>query len=94
MFTRMTNWKTKETDVEAIQSNVERKRAEILAVPELLALNVVWKEDGSGVTIAVYESEAAANAASTQIQAIWGDLASMFSAQPETATYSKAIILK
>lgn len=92
MFTRMTSWKG--NDASIVRSSVEGKREEILAVPGLMACYVVWNDDGSGVTFAVYESEAAAVAAAAQIQAIYADLASILTAPPETATYSGMIHLK
>ena len=94
MFTRMTTWKGKASETASIKSNVEAKRADIAAVPGLLACHVVWNDDGSGVTFAIYESEDAANTASAQIQAIWADLATLFTAPPETVTYTQALHLK
>ncbi|MEM1075969.1 MAG: hypothetical protein AAGB07_03520 [Pseudomonadota bacterium] len=92
MFARMTSWKS--NDASIVQSSVESKREEILAVPGMLACYVVYNEDGTGVTFAVYESEAAAQASAAQIQAIYAELASIFTAPPETVTYSGTIHLK
>lgn len=92
MFTRMTTWKA--NDTATVRSTVEAKREQILAVPGIVSCHVVWNADGSGVTFAVYESEAAATASATQIQAIWSDLASMFAATPETQTYSESIEMR
>lgn len=92
MFTRMTTWKA--NDAATIGSNVKAKREQIMAVPGIVSCHVVWNTDGSGVTFAVYDSEAAATASATQIQAIWSDLASMFAAPPETQTYSESIEMR
>lgn len=92
MFVRITSWKA--NDAAAVRPSVEEKREQIMAVPGMVSCQVVWNADGSGVTIAVYESEAAASASAPHIQAIWGDLASLFSAPPETVTYSEAIDMK
>ena len=92
MFARMTSWKG--NDAAAVRPSVEGKREQIMAISGMVSCQVFWNADGSGVTFAVYESEAAANAAAAQIQAIWSDLASMFSAPPETVTYSEVINMK
>ena len=89
MFVRMTSWKG--NDAAAVRPSVEGKREQIMAIPGMVSCQVFWNADGSGVTFAVYESEAAANASAAQIQAIWSDLASMLSAPPETVTYSEVI---
>ena len=89
MFVRMVSWKG--NDASAVRPSVEGKREQIMAIPGMVSCQVFWNADGSGITFAVYESEAAANAAAAQIQAIWSDLASMFSAPPETVTYSEVI---
>lgn len=92
MFTRLITWKV--NDTAAMRPTVEAKREQILAVPGIVSCHVVWNADGSGVTFAVYESEAAAAASATQIQAIWSDFASMFVAPPETQTYSELIEMR
>ncbi|MCR9137675.1 MAG: hypothetical protein NXI27_16880 [Alphaproteobacteria bacterium] len=92
MFTRMTAWKANDTT--AVRSNVEAKREQIMAVPGIVSCHVVWNADGSGVTFAVYESQTAATAATEQIQAIWSDLATLFTASPETMTYLESIDMR
>ena len=89
MFTRMSTWKA--NDAAVVRPSVEAKREDIMAISGIVSCHVVWNADGSGVTFAVYESEAAANASAAQIQAIWGDLASLLSAPPETLSFSDVI---
>ena len=50
----------------------------------------MWNDDGTGVAIAVYDSEASANAAVPQIQEIWGVLADLLVAPPEIVSYAHA----
>lgn len=92
MFTRMTSWQAK--DAATIRSRVEAKREQILAVPGIVSCHVVWNSDGSGITFAVYDSQAAATASTQQIQEIWSDLASSFTAAPETMTYLESIDMR
>ena len=91
MFTRITTWNG--NDIDAAQASIEAKREQVMSVPGIVSCHVAWNEDGSGVTVAVYESEAAAISSAAQIQAIWSDLASLFTAPPETVTYSSAIVM-
>lgn len=92
MFTRITTWNG--NDTAAVRPAIEARREQILSVPGIVSCHVAWNGDGSGVTVAVYESEAAANASTEQIQAIWRDLASLFTASPETVTYSETIEMR
>jgi hypothetical protein len=50
----------------------------------------MWNDDGTGVAIAIYESEAAATAAGPHIQTIWGGLADLLIAPPEIVSYAHA----
>ncbi|MCY6382863.1 hypothetical protein [Hoeflea prorocentri] len=92
MFTRIITWNGSDSD--AVRPNIEAKREQIMSVPGIVSCHVAWNEDGSGVTVAVYESEAAASASAAQIQAIWSDLGSLFTAPPETVTYSESIEMR
>lgn len=92
MFLRMTTWKA--NDQATMRSVVESKREQIASVPGMTSCHVAWNADGSGVTFALYESEAAAVASTEQIQAIWSDLASLLAAPPETATYSESMDIR
>ena len=92
MFTRITTWHGNDTDT--VRSSVEAKREQIMSVPGIVSCHVAWNEDGSGVTVAVYASEAAAKASTAQIQAIWSDLASLFTTPPKTVTFSDAIEMR
>jgi len=92
MFMRITTWNG--NDIDAVRSTVEEKRQQIMSLPGIVTCHVAWNEDGSGVTTAVYESEAAAKASTAQIQAIWSDLASLLTAPPETVSYSDAIEMR
>ncbi|NNF79075.1 MAG: hypothetical protein HKN05_13690 [Rhizobiales bacterium] len=47
-------------------------------------------DDGTGVAIALYEDEAAANAAVPHIQAVCAGLADFLTAPPEIISYTKA----
>lgn len=89
MFLRMTTWKA--TDAATMRSVVESKREQIASVPGMVSCHVAWNADGSGVTFALYESEAAAVASAEQIQTIWNDLASMLAAPPEMVTFSESM---
>jgi hypothetical protein len=80
-------------DAARLQEMVDRIPAISARVREIeggIANWAMWNDDGTGVAIAVYESEAAANAATAKIQEIWGGLADLLVAPPEIVSYTHA----
>ena len=53
-----------------------------------------WNEDGSGVTVAVYESKEKADAAADEIRAVWATMGGMLTAAPGINVYENVIDLK
>ncbi len=62
-------------------------KVEVKAISGLVDVYSAWRADGKCVTMAIYESQAAADAASAQVQAIWGSLAEFLEGAPEVETY-------
>ncbi len=68
-------------------ANVEGLKSQIKAIAGVVDIYNAWRPDGQGVTVAIYESQAAAEAASPHIQSIWGGLAQYLTGAPQTEVY-------
>ena len=90
MFGRITKFQSDPARLDEMVAKIPHIRAATSAIEGSVANWAMWNEDGSGVAIAVYESEAAADAATAQIQAIWGGLADYLTAPPEVTNYAHA----
>ena len=53
----------------------------------VVSIYTAWRADGNGVTTAIYESQAAADASTAQVQAIWANMADLLVGAPEVETY-------
>ncbi len=88
MYGRTTHFKTRAGQLEAITSKIPGIKEHLSNVPGMVLDYVMWDDDGVGMVIAVYESEAAADAASAQIGAVWAGLAEYLAEPPVTAVYN------
>ncbi len=60
---------------------------DIKSIPGLKEFVNVIKDDGGGVVIALYNSKADLDASTPRVKEIWGGLADLFSAAPESEEY-------
>ena len=87
MYARVTTFHCNPTQQAAMQSKLEEMKGQFNSLVGVLDIYTAWRSDGSGVAMAIYESQDAAEAASEQVQAIWGDLAQFLTAAPKLETY-------
>ena len=88
MFARVTTYQGKTDSVGEMESRLDGIASQVSAIPGVANVHTLWNDDGSGMTVAIYDSEAAATAAATTIQGIWGGLADLLAGPPSAATYS------
>ena len=81
-------------DVDAAVAQIPGISEKLAAIPGLVRSQVGWNEDGSGVTMTVYESADAAEAAQTMIMGIWGGLMPLLAGPPETKVFGAADVMK
>lgn len=91
MYIRLTTFNA--NDMDALVAKVEGMRDEFKSIPGLNSLRSYMNEDGSGIVIAVYDTQAAAEAGAAFSQAIWGKLASLLTALPETKMFANEMVL-
>ena len=66
-------------------------RAQVAGIDGIVCTYSMWNDDGGGLTVSIYESEAAADAATATaaVQQVWGSLADLITAPPEVTGYSR-----
>ena len=87
MYTRVTHYQIKSGSIAEAESRMGTIGARVSAIPGIVDCYSVWGADGAGVTFAVYESEAAAAAATGTIQDIWGSLGDILGGKQESRIY-------
>ncbi|MEO9827177.1 MAG: hypothetical protein ABJF50_22475 [Paracoccaceae bacterium] len=90
MYGRITHFKGDAARLDEMVSRIPAIREKLRDIAGGVANYAMWNDDGTGVAIAIYESEDAANAAVPQIQTIWGGLSDLLIAPPEIVSYAHA----
>ena len=88
MYARVTQYQMDPNREDDVLAKLDSLSSQIKAIPGIVAAYSSWRsEDGHGVTTAIYESQAAAEAAATQIQSIWAELGPLMTAPPTPGAY-------
>ncbi|HUX31819.1 MAG TPA: hypothetical protein VMV78_14520 [Thiobacillus sp.] len=94
MYARITTFQADPSKLDAIEKMTDSIREQLKKVSGLTACYTCVNESGSGVTVAVYESQEHADRGSDQTRAIWASLASLLTAPPNIQTYDNVTDLK
>ncbi|MGI9414224.1 MAG: hypothetical protein ACR2PM_11180, partial [Hyphomicrobiales bacterium] len=62
-------------------------KSQVKSVAGIVTVYSTWRSDGQGVTTAIYENQAAAEAATERAHEIWGSLAELLTAPPSAEMY-------
>jgi hypothetical protein len=87
MFARITTYQADPARLDEMTARLDGLKPKVKALSGLVSAYTTWRSDGQGVTVAIYESQSAAEAASAQIQGIWGGLMDFLTGPPQTETY-------
>ena len=87
MFARVTTYNADPQKLDEMASQIDGLKQQINKIAGVVDVYSAWRADGQGVTTAIYESQAAADAAATEIQSIWAGLGGYLTAVPEVTTY-------
>jgi len=88
MYSRVTQFKGNPEKLAELEARVDGIKDHMSGVDGMIASYACWNGDASGVTMTVYESEEAANAATPHVQQIWAGLADLLIAPPEISSYA------
>ncbi len=91
MYARITTYRCDPSRLDDLIAKLDEIKAQVKAISGVVDVYSAWRADGNGVTAAIYESQAAADAAASQAQAIWADLADLLMGAPNTETYENVV---
>lgn len=87
MYARISSFQCDPSRLEELTAKLGEIKAQINDIAGVVEVYSAWRADGHGVTTAIYESEAAANGAMPQVQAIWGGMADLLTGPPQIEGY-------
>lgn len=87
MYARLTSYRCDPARLDELTATLEGIRADIKAISGLVDVYSVWRGDGQGVTVAIYDSQASAEAAAEQVAGIWSKVADLLVGAPNPQTY-------
>ncbi len=88
MYARVTQYQIDPSREAEVVAKLDALSAQIKAVPGIVSAHSSWRsDDGHGVTIAIYESQAAAEAAADFVKGLWSELAPFMTAPPTPNVY-------
>lgn len=94
MFARVTTYKVKPGSEEALLEKVEGVRRRLADLDGLLSSHSLWKEDGRGLVVGIWESEAAMQNGAAKVRASWESLAEHLDGALEIETYENVEVMK
>jgi quinol monooxygenase YgiN len=94
MYGRITTYQVKPGKTAEMMTHLDDVKASVAKVAGLTQSYTVWRDDGHGATIALWESKAASEAAAAQIQQIWAGLGQYLAAPPKAEGYDNVEKLK
>jgi len=87
MYARITSFKVDPSRLDELAAKLEEMTPAAKTLPGIVDVYAAWRADGQGVVAAVYKSKAEADSATSQIQALWGTMASLLKGAPATEAY-------
>ncbi len=88
MYARVTQYQMDPNREDEVLAKLDTFTSQIQALPGVVAAYVSWRsEDGQGVTTAIYESQADAEAATAMAQNVWAELGPFMVVAPTAAGY-------
>ena len=91
MYARITTYQCDPARLDDLTAKLDGIKVQVKAISGVMEVYSAWRADGNGVTAAIYESQAAAEAATPQVQAIWADLTDLLVGAPNAETYENVV---
>ena len=87
MYTRVTTFEA--TNLAAVEAELDTIAEKISHIPGVLSMTTAWTGEGKGISMAVYESAEAAEAAQAHAAAIWGGIMEHLAGMPLSTEYER-----
>lgn len=90
MYARVTIYHCDPTKLGEMAAQMEA----VESIDGIISTYTVWRADGQGVTMSIYSSEAAADAATVQVKSVWTDMAKFIMGVPQIEAYQNVAHIK
>ncbi len=87
MYARVTTYRFDPARHDEMVAKIDGIKAQVAEISGVVHIYTAWRLDGNGVTTSIYENQAAADAATEQVRAIWGGLADLLAGPPNIESY-------
>jgi quinol monooxygenase YgiN len=87
MYARITKYQCDPSRLDEMTAKIDEIKTQVKEISGVVSIYSAWRADGNGITTAIYESQAAADASTAQAQAIWASMADLLVGAPEVETY-------
>ena len=94
MFAKITTYRCDPERLDEMAGKLDQVKARVAEISGLIDVYTAWREDGDGITVAIYESQADAAAAMPHVQAVWDSLAGFLTSAPSAEFYVHVAHLK
>ena len=91
MYARITTYQCDPARLDDLTAKLDEIKVQVKAISGVVEVYSAWRADGNGITAAIYENQAAAEAATPQVQAIWANLADLLVGSPNAETYENVV---
>ena len=94
MFMRISTYRVKESSISQFERIADSVRGKMAAIAGMQQVVAGVDASGNAAVVGLWESEAAANKAQSQIRAAWESIGEHIAEQPRIAEYRDAYVLK
>lgn len=94
MYARVTTYQCDPSQLEEMAAQMDAVKSAVESIEGIVSTYTVWRTDGQGVTMSIYSSEAAADAATEQVKSVWTDMANFITGVPQIEAYQHVAHIK
>ena len=93
MYARITHFHVYESKLDELERRLTGLCAKLQTIHGLVDAYSAWRDDGQGISIALYDNEGHADKAALEVQSMWASFDDLLSAPIQVATYDTAMHL-
>jgi len=87
MYVRLTNYQVDPAHLDDLNARLDGIKLKLKQLPGVIDIYTAWRNNGEGVTMAVYASQADAEAATPHVKDIWSELSNLLTSPPSMHIY-------
>ena len=87
MYARVTTYQIDPAHKDEVHQVLSQLKGKVRSLPGILSSHTVWRDDGHGVSMSIYDCRASAVEAATQLNLIWASFSNVLVGKPVTEVY-------